>query len=204
MIVVFDQLKISSDGNKLLIGVHVNTADKYANVYLKSITIMDGNKVSETCPYAPTEEYLDKIKFSEEDKYKEYSAEISAKNLARKYETDVHAMNFTQKDMKKTLFFVYVEVTGAPASDTECGEDNVYTLGVTFYIQNLYEKVMNFTNTLVSKCEVPREFTDFILLWNALKAAIETGHYVAAIKFYNMLFGNMNDVSVISNCGCHG
>jgi hypothetical protein len=63
---------------------------------------------------------------------------------------------------------------------------------------------MNFTNTLVSKCDVPREFTDFILLWNALKAAIETGHYVAAIKFYNMLFGNMNDVSVISNCGCHG
>jgi hypothetical protein len=90
-----------------------------------------------------------------------------------------------------------------------------YVLGVTFDENLLYQRVMQYTKSLADNCKIPVAFMDFILLWNAFKASVETEHYIPAIKYYNMLFGKDADGNpygaydktsgVISKpCGCHG
>ena len=56
--VIFDQLRISDDGRRMYINVHVNKADYFNNAYIDSITIMTSDKVLETAPGTPTSDYI--------------------------------------------------------------------------------------------------------------------------------------------------
>jgi len=113
-------------------------------------------------------------------------------------------MVFPEAEMQRTLFFVYVKVKGIPDECTPCRLDEEITLGVTFDENILYQKVMQFTKSLTRECQLPLGFSDFILLWNAFKASIETEHYIPAIKFWNMLFDNIGPNRATKSCGCHG
>lgn len=109
--------------------------------------------------------------------------------------------------MSKTLFFVYIKCKGTPGSCTPCRLDEETTLGVVFDENVLHQKVMDYTKELVTDCSVPSAFIDFILLWNAFKSAIETEHYIPAIKFYNMMFdevGKSCQSRTIKTCRCNG
>lgn len=109
--------------------------------------------------------------------------------------------------MSKTLFFVYIKCKGTPGSCTPCRLDEETTLGVVFDENVLHQKVMDYTKELIADCNVPTAFIDFILLWNAFKSAIETEHYIPAIKFFNMMFeevGKSCQSRTIKTCGCNG
>lgn len=203
--VLFDQLRISDDGQRLYINVHVNKADYFKNMYIDSIVIMTADKVSETAPGTPTSDYVYKKEI--EDNTKELDLVLTPLDLTKSWETDPKAIAFNRADMSNTLFFVYIKCKGTPGECTPCRLDEETTLGVVFDENMLYQRVMDYTKELVADCSVPTEFTDFILLWNAFKAAIETEHYIAAIKFYNKLFGVVRDSynnTIIKTCGCNG
>ena len=203
--VLFDQLRISDDGQRLYINVHVNKADYFKNMYIDSVVIMAADKVSETAPGTPTSDYVYKKEI--EGNTKELDLVLTPLDLTKSWETDPKAIIFNRADMSNTLFFVYIKCKGTPGECTPCRLDEETTLGVVFDENVLYQRVMDYTKELVADCSVPTEFTDFILLWNAFKAAIETEHYVAAIKFYNKLFGIVRDSynnTIIKTCGCNG
>ena len=203
--VLFDQLRISDDGQRLYINVHVNKADYFKNMYIDSVVIMTADKVSETAPGTPTSDYVYKKEI--EDNTKELDLVLTPLDLTKSWETDPKAIAFNRADMSNTLFFVYIKCKGTPGECTPCRLDEETTLGVMFDENMLYQRVMDYTKELVADCSVPTEFTDFILLWNAFKAAIETEHYIAAIKFYNKLFGVVRDSynnTIIKTCGCNG
>lgn len=211
--VIFDQLRLSDDGQRMYINVHVNSAEYFDGVYLDSIVIMTSDKVLETTTATqyPTDDYgnpKDCI-YSHTFCGSEKCADLvlTANDFLRSYETNVNSINFKQSDMSKTLFFVYVKCKGTVSSCTPCKLDELVTVGVTFDEKLLYQKVMDYTKSLGNDCKVPVGFTDFILLWNAFKACIETDHYVPAIKYWNMLFGKegyyVSNVTS-SGCGCHG
>lgn len=204
MSVIFDQLRISDDGQRLYINLHVNKADYFKDVYLDSLTVMTADKVSETNPYEPTEDYIYKKVF--EGNQKEADLVLQASNFIRSWEENPNTMRFSRDDMSRTLFFVYVKIKGVPGECTPCRLDEEITLGVTFDENILYQRVMDFTKSLADTCQIPVGFTDFILQWNAFKAAIETEHYIPAIKFWNMLFDKTNGINtrITKNCGCHG
>lgn len=194
--IIFDQLKISDDGKRMYINLHVNEASYFDNIYLDKIVITTSDKVSESTPDLPPEEdYIYTTTFGATDK--EANLVLQATDFNEKYQ---------QSDMGSNLFFVYVKIKGTPAQDTPCGMDEEITVGTVFDEKLLYQKIMGFTKDLADTCCVPAAFTDFILLWNAFKAAIETEHYVPAINFYNMLFSNKNNVSTGTSkrCNCHG
>jgi len=200
---LFDQLRISDDGKRMYINVHVNTASYFDNIYLDEITIMTSDKVSETDPKMPTSDYIYHQVF--EGNQKEAALVLTADDFIKTWEEDPKAMRFPQSDMSRTLFFVYVKCKGVPDECTPCTLDEEITLGVTFDMNILYQRVMGYTKELVQNCSVNQGFTDFILLWNAFKAAIETEHYIPAIKFFNMLFfDNTGAPSYTKGCGCHG
>ena len=196
MSVIFDQLRISDDGQRMYINMHVNTASYFDNIYLDSITIMTADKVSETNPHIPTEEFIYQYTFDSNQK---------EAGLVLTY-TDFNS-SFTKANLSQDLFFVFVKIKGVPDPCTPCRLDEEITLGVTFDECILYQKVMDFTKGLADNCVIPVGFSDFILQWNAFKASIETEHYVPAIKFWNMLFDRSNDIATYGTpkpCGCHG
>lgn len=203
--IIFDQLRISDDGKRMYINAHVNKADYFNDIYIDSIVIQTAGKVSETDPGLPTSDYV-YIKKAEENA-KELNLVLEASDLSRSWESDSKAIAFGRGDMSKTLFFVYIKCKGTPGSCTPCRLDEETTLGVVFDENVLHQKVMDYTKELVADCSIPSAFIDFILLWNAFKSAIETEHYIPAIKFFNMMFeevGKSCQSRIIKTCGCNG
>lgn len=203
--IIFDQLRISDDGKRMYINAHVNKADYFKDIYIDSIVIQTADKVLETDPGLPTSDYV-YIKKAEENA-KELNLVLEASDLSKSWESDPNAIAFGRGDMSKTLFFVYIKCKGTPGSCTPCRLDEETTLGVVFDENVLHQKVMDYTKELVTDCSVPSAFIDFILLWNAFKSAIETEHYIPAIKFYNMMFdevGKSCQSRTIKTCRCNG
>lgn len=194
--IIFDQLRISDDGKSMYINLHVNGADYFDNIYLDSLTIMTADKVLETNPYAPTEDYIYRKVF--EGNQKTADLVLTANDFNEAFNTSC---------MGNKLFFVYVKVKGTPDPCTPCTLDEEVTLGVTFDENLLYQRVMDYTKQMADDCKTPVGFTDFILKWNAFKASIETEHFIPAIKYWQMLFEDGSyDVNrnIIKPCGCHG
>lgn len=193
MSIIFDQLRISDDGNRMYINIHVNNADYFNNIYLDSLVIMTENNLSETDPYQPTEDYIYEQVFDGEQRTADLV--LTPQDFNEK---------FSKSNLSSNLFFVYVKVKGTPDSCTPCKLDEEVTLGVTFDEALLYQKVMQFTRELNQECEIPQGMLDLILLWNGFKAAVETEHYIVAVDFWKRLFGENSTVNLTKPCGCHG
>ncbi len=201
----FDELSISDDGKYLYITVLMKTLDYLEDVYLDSITIMTSDKVSENTPDIPTKDYIYKETIDGEEK--NYNWVLTAADFIKVWETDAKAMAFKQADMSNTMFFVYIKCKGTPASNTPCGMDKEYTVGVTFDARALYQRVMDYTHDLQKCCEIPTKFIDFILLWNALKASIATSHFLSAVKYYKLLTEDTDNggcMGTTKTCNCNG
>lgn len=226
--VQFDQLRISDDGKELFIDVHVNTSSYFKNVYLNGIVIIDANSkekdckskdytgISETDPYVPNNNYVYKSEISGNEK------ELHLRLTKADFDVAFVNMNsgggldsskpyakvsFNKPNFSDSLFFVYIICKGADSECTPCILDSSKpTVGVTFDEKLLYQRVMDYIKQLSDNCIVPREFIDFILLWNGFKASIETEHYVPALKYWQMLFDNPKFINgiTIKGCGCHG
>lgn len=203
---IYDQLRVSDNGKKMCINAHVNKASYFDNIYIDSIVVMTADKVSETNPSLPTSDYIYSKKI--DGNVKELNLVLTPTDFTRTWETDPKAMAFSQGDMSKTLFFVYIKCKLASDSTLDpcipCTLDEETTLGVVFDENILHQRVMSYTKDLLRDCNVPTAFTDFILLWYAFKSAIDTGHYIAAIRFFNMLFDIVGDTGIAKSCGCHG
>ena len=193
--IIFDQLRISDDGSRMYINLHVNQADYFKDIYLDSITIMTACQVSETSPELVTDDYIYRQTF--EGNLKQADLVLTPADFNEK---------FSKNDLSHDLFFVYIVCKGVPDPCTPCRLDEMTTLGVTFDENILYQKVMDFTKELLKDCNINQGFLNFILQWNTFKAAVETEHYVAAIRFWKMLFeeGGTHNLSITKNCGCHG
>lgn len=198
--VTFDQLRISEDSSYMYIQIHVDDSEYFKGQYLDTLTVMTSGDVSESAYNVPTDKYIYQKKFSDGLKSATVvleKGELDAAFLGLSSTNATATVDFKHSDFSKDLFFVYVTTTTGDIIATNecvpCGYDNITNLAVTFNEQLLYYRTMNYVKTLADTCKVPQEFIDFILLWNAFKAAVETEHWVPAIKFYNMLFGNSTD-----------
>lgn len=211
--IIFDQLRLSDDGTWLYINAHVNTADRFKDIYIDSIHIMTADRVSETNPNIYTEDCIYEKTFDGEQKEIALALQKTDFNKAylfRDMPSDADPAEyakkviFTSEDMESSLFFVYIKCKGTINGSVPCMSDEPVTLGVTFDEKLLYQRVMDYTKQLADDCNTPAGFIDFILLWNAFKASVETDHYVPAIKYWNMLFDTGADNYRTKGCGCHG
>ena len=58
MSVIFDQLRISNDGQSMFINAHVNKASYFDDIYLKRITICTEEQISELNPHTYGEDFI--------------------------------------------------------------------------------------------------------------------------------------------------
>lgn len=208
--VLFDQLRISDNGSKMYIDMHINTADYFDDIYLDSITIQTSDKVLEsTLSGEPTSDYIYKKVFSGNQKEAHLVVDkgtLDAANTGLSTDGSTADTAFNKVNFSDDLYFVYVKVKGTPDPCTPCELDKEVTIGVTFDETMFYHLVMDYTRELADDCAIPQGFTDMILLWNAFKAAINTGHYLPAIKFWEKIFNNgSNGITTrrVRGCGCH-
>lgn len=90
--------------------------------------------------------------------------------------------------MFNSLFFVYIKTKGNPTSDTPCGQDNVWTMGVTCNLYPIYYSWICVMKELNNECEVPKHFVNQYLKYIALITSIKTGHYNKAIEIWTRWF----------------
>lgn len=191
--IIIDQLRISDDGFYMYIDAHVNEADYFDNIYIDKLYIKTADQVSENDTALSPGEYIHTVSFDDNTKeihlYLNCCTDLS----------EVVLSNFSNG-----LFFVYIIAKGTPDECTPCILDNNLTIGATFDTKLLYQNVMNYTKELADDCEIPKDFIDFILNFNAFKASIETDHFIDAISFYNQMFNVTKRGSTRKACGCHG
>lgn len=211
--IIFDQLRIADDGKRMYINAHVNKADYFDAVHIESITVITADKVLETAIGSPSEDFIYKQDFPSDTRELNLVLDKGVLDAAVINTNDGEAINnnegyakidFGKNNFSGDLFFVYITCNADSLSGcVPCGLDELVTLGVTFDENLLFQKAMGYYKKLSDDCEVPMDFVDFILRWNAFKAAVETEHYVAAIDYYKLLFDG-RDKFTFKGCGCHG
>lgn len=188
--ILFDRLMVSEDGKKLLIDTHVNKAEYFNNIVIDKVIVKSHEQVSEADPLS-----------SEDDNIYEYTAPENTKELHLVLNANT---DFTTNlgNLSNKLLFVYVVCKGTVDPCIPCRLDEMTTLGVTFDTFKMYQNVLGYTKGITDSCDIPKEFVDFIILWDGFKAAIETEHYLAAISFWKKLQGDKEVKN--HQCNCHG
>lgn len=199
MSVVINQLRISDSGKKMYIDAHVNKADYFADIYIKKVTICTEDQVSEL-NYMSYTNYVKQVTF-QENNLKEISLMFTPVDF-NEY--------FDKTDFSHNMFFVYIECIGTPDPCTPCRLDEMTTLGVTFDDNIIYNQAMNYTRELADTCNIPQNYLNFILNYDALKLAINTDHFIPAINYWktltgsNGVFNSNKSGSTHKSCGCYG
>ena len=205
--IIFDQLRISDDGSKMFIDVHVSQAVG-EGIYLQNIVITTAENVPETVSLTSVDKYIYKENFTGNKTEAELMLDVSAFNEAfNNMRPNAEAtIPYQGTSLSGPLFFVWVDTTAENYSaETPCFADEP-TLGVTFDAKLLYQQAMGYTKELADDCTISDGFIDFILNYSAFKSAIETDHYCDAKTFYNQLLDIRNNPKRIAGrgCGCHG
>ena len=183
--VQFNELRITPDGQKLIIDVSVKDLEYYTNVYLDGVLIDTQDTFVESGPSSKVV----------------YRGSIMGDNKSIRLELGTGNLLPTLND---NLFFVYVKTKGAPAANTPCGMDNITTLGVVSNLYPLYQHAFSYIKELGDTCSIPKNFINYILQYKAFELAIKTGHYTEAIRYWKKFFMGIKDSVITSNCGCHG
>ena len=184
--ITFNELKITPDGEKLIIDISVKDLEYYTDVYLDAIFIDTQNTFIETDP-SPSA-FVMPI----EDDLKSYRIELRGEDIS-------YSLN-------DNIFFVRVKTRGTPAINTPCGMDNIITLGIAINFYPLYQQAISYIKELSDTCTTPKNFINFMLQYKAFQLAIKTGHYTEAIKYWKKLHSSqtIKDTTVTNNCGCYG
>ena len=184
--VVFDELRVTNDRDKLIINARIRKESYYDNVYIDQV-------------YIHTEETYTEGGLS---KPPIYSTQIEGN------QKEVHLVlgkgDFLPQ-VDSHMFFVYVKTKtiGLPDPKIPCGMDNETTLGVTMYMGDFYNEFMKYIKEMGDDCNIPQNMIDLLLRYAALNTSVDACHYIQAIDIYKGLFGDVKR-TVKSKCGCHG
>ena len=137
-----------------------------------------------------TEYYITGIKIDTQDTYldggpSEKAYSISVENLRHvKYYLLKEEL---KSDPNSTMYFIYVSTSN----------ENI-TLGITFKAYDIYYKLLQEAKLNMDTLSISDDFIDTFLTFEALKAAINTNHFIEAINIFKKYFKNPNVVCL--NC----
>lgn len=179
----FNELYITPDNKNLIIRAQVKNLEYYNNVYISEVVIDSKDTYIDNGP-------------SDNTVYR-YSVQGDSKSVY---------LNLDNIDLNlnEGLFFVYVITKGAPSSNTPCGMDNSVTVGAVINRYIAYKIIMSNIKDISNKCSIHRNFIDAILGLKAFDIAIETKHYIEAIKIYKKFIGASKYNISYNKCNCNG
>ena len=209
IMVRFNELRITEDRKCLIVDCEIEPIGLYANMYIDEIRL-DYYKNVDSSGLPTTKSYL-------MWQHKEGDPEMKGVRTSAK-EQDIIDAGFDIDLLddglfRDGLFFVTVICSGAPssvASTLPCGTDVDRESQAVIDWKGFYERGMQFISSMygcgADKCAIPAGFEDFVLLWNALKAAIAVCDWPMVAKLWDRITrsgmcGRPN-VGLGSACGC--
>ena len=112
-------------------------------------------------------------------------------------------------DLNNKMAFVWIEVDDSKPSSAsalaalECGEDNPHILGVAVNLYPIYSYGMNYVKQVNrDNCNISKDFINYILQFEALNLALNTGNYKLAADYFSKFFANTNTNITSKGCGC--
>lgn len=194
----FDELRISSDKQTILIQCHIKDFDAYKNMYIKSIKIEYYKKRG--LAGVPGNNAVTLYQNTTDDKdVRAVQAMLS-----------VGALNeavFGTGTFRGGLFYVTVTCDGTLAPSIallDCGADNTVTVGLVLDWELVYMMGMQFVKagfSPCSDCDIPDNFEHFLLAWNSLKLAMDSCDYDTVDKIWDRYMNPKKHIS-IPGCGC--
>ena len=207
--VVFNELRIAEDGGCLIVDCEIENVDLYKNMYIESIYI-DYYKNTSAVTMPSDKAFLVYENKTGDTSVRAKRVSMSAVSLTRS--------EFGISSFDDGLFYVIVNCAGVPGSDIvnyPCGTDNPQRIGVILDWRAFYQRGMNYVGAILGTCrktnwcDSPDGFEDFIILWNALKLAIDTCDWTLVKdlweKFLNAPFSigaSAQSTGRTGGCGC--
>ena len=179
--IVFNDLRITPDGENLLIDAMVAPYGYFKDMYISSISI------------------------DTEDTFSTGKPSSNAVVVYKNQDTTVkeHSINITPDRFKFAslnghIFYVYVTV-----ADTPCTMNTEYTLGVALNWQSIYQQGMDHMRKVVNGCcGMPKDFIDYILRFKAFELALRTAQYQLANDRFKKWFAE-DGAKFNPPCGCN-
>lgn len=179
--VVFQDLRISSDGMEMCIDAIIAPYSYYEGEYIDNIVITDIDK---------REVYNKTI--AEEDHNKQLSLFLKP--------TDMGLSSFNNN-----VFYVTVTIGGYPESTTDCGWDDIRSIGVVLNWHPIYQMGMQYLREMVNcyNCRVPKNLIDYILRLKSFELALKTSNFELANTNYKKWFLETTPTIISNTCNCN-
>ena len=204
--VTFNELRICEDGNYLIVDCEIDNVDVFKNMYIQNIYLEYYKNASSVG--MPS----DKAHVIYENKYDD--ASVKSKRVVFS-KAELSSTEFGISSFDGEMFYVIVECGGAPTAEISympCGEDDPRTIGVVIDWRLFYSRGMGYIASLFDDCGNPcqptDEFEHFIILWNALRLAVETCDWEMVKDLWDkfrLAKGTRGDSAfgkVFGGCGC--
>lgn len=189
--IVFKDLRITPDGQNLLINAVVAPYKYFENMYITSISIDTERTFSPTGAPSPGAILVYENK-TNDTSIKEVSVNIGPDKFKEKLSS-----------LNGHIFYVYVTVAGTPSADTPCTMDTEYTLGVALNWQSIYQQGVDHMRKVVNGCcGMPKDFIDYILRFKAFELALRTAQYQLANDRFKKWFAE-DGAKFNPPCGCN-
>lgn len=203
--VIFNELRISDDKTSLTIDCAIENLNIYENMYIKNI-YLEYYKNASTYGVPSTKA----IKVYD----KESGTELQAVRICiDAAEIQAHP-DFGVTTFAGGLFYVIVNCDGTLPADVSllsCGADSTVDMAVALDWKMVYHTGMQFISKMNSRCfddcSDMGGYKNFVMLWYALRFAIESCDYTQVEKTWEnflKIYGNYNAPVFSAGCGCNG
>lgn len=188
--VIFNELRVTPDNNKLIIDISINDHKYYENINIEAVAIDTDETFNNNGPSSNT---VYEYQVTNEDEKKNLRLILSSEDM--------------KVAINNNMFFVYVITSGEYHPNTPCELKRSIAIGTAVNLYPIYKQAVLYTKELADDCAIPKRFTDYILRIKALDLNIKTGNYQEAIRYWNKLFKGYkvnSTPSTSNNCGCYG
>ena len=204
--VTFNELRICEDGSYLIVDCEIDNVDVFKNMYIQSIYLEHYKNASS-------------VGMPGDNAYKLYENRYDDATVKSKRVTlSVNDLRFTKfgiTSFSGEMFYVVVICGGEPTGEITympCGAEDPKTIGVVIDWNLFYSRGMGYIASLFDDCGNPcqptDEFEHFIILWNAIRLAIETCDWELVKDLWDkfrLAKGTRGDSvtgKVFGGCGC--
>lgn len=182
-----DVVLIDANSRQFNLGTFYNVFYTTYNYILAYDSI--SNKVNVVQKWYPEED----IVFGDK---KQYTLSLSVKDILFLLDGEDNSDN-------TPLFVVYVKTKGTPRSDTPCGEDQEYTMGIAINKCPILNYILETAEQIKSHCNIPKLYIDNLLKYQAFILAVKTGNFNRAVEYWKQFYNKGNFKINYNKCNCH-
>lgn len=160
----FNELRIPSEGGKLIIDVSIQNLPEYDTIYLDAIKIDTQDTFVSSGP-------SDNVVFSQTISEDLKNIRLELKDI---------------EDINNSLFFVYIQIRG--------GDSNIvymHSPGITYYKKPIYDIFLMSVKEVEQNKDIPKHFIDTYLKFKAFDVSLAAKKYIKACEYYKKFIKNM-------------